>query len=57
MPIGVSGVTHLNNASVIYCDAPFKVVRQPFCQLGLHSFLADDNAYKVKQVPLAFVMM
>ena len=48
----------LNNASVIYCDATFKVVRQPFCQLfSLHSFLADDNGYKVKQVPLAFVMM
>ena len=48
----------LSHASVIYCDATFKVVRQPFCQVfSLHYFLSDRNGDKVKQVPLAFVMM
>ena len=48
----------LNNASVIYCDATFKVVRQPFSQLfSFHSFLGDANNENVKQVPLAFIMM
>ena len=48
----------LNNASVIYCDSTFKVVRQPFSQLfSFHSFLCDANNENVKQVPLAFIMM
>ena len=48
----------LTSASVIYCDATFKVVRQPFCQLfSLHSFLSDTNGEDVKQVPIVFVLM
>ena len=48
----------LNNASVIYCDATFKVVRQLVSQLfSFHSFLGDANNENVKQVPLAFIMI
>ena len=48
----------LISASVIYCDATFKVVPQPFCQLfSLHSFLSDNNGEDVKQVPIVFVLI
>ena len=40
----------LNNASVIYCDATFKIVRQPFSQLfNFHSFLGDANNENVNK--------
>jgi len=43
----------LRNASVVYCDATFKVVRPPF----YHAFIGDENGDHIKQVPIAFALM
>ena len=46
----------LKNAKVIYFDATFKCVRDPFKQLAsIHSFVKSDGT--IKMVPLAFIIM